>query len=249
VDGYRISTFLTKPKITQNGGKLIMGPVWDFDIAWRNSNYCDGDKYYGWQYEIENVCPGGYWQPPTWWKRFRQDPGFTSALKCRWLEVSQTTWPAVRRVAWIDSVKALLNESQQRNFQYWPILGQYVWPNPYPISTTYAGEVAGFQNWLNQRASWITTNIGGTCLLGNENISLPPPVFVFPNPANGSIRISGDFIQSEKHMRIVNSLGQYFQVKPDETGELDISRLPEGVYSLEVAGFQPVRFVKTMMAE
>jgi subtilisin-like proprotein convertase family protein len=249
VDGYRISTFLTKPKITQNGGKLTMGPVWDFDIAWRNSNYCEGDKVYGWQYEIEDVCPGGYWQPPTWWKRFRQDPGFTSSLKCRWLEVTQSIWQPARRVAWVDSVKTLLNESQQRNFQYWPILGQYVWPNPDPIYTSYAGETAGFQNWLNQRANWMSANIGGTCVVENKIVSLPPPVFVFPNPASGTIRINGDFHPVPESIQITNALGQSFRLKPDETGELDVSQLPDGVYEMAVAGFQPFRFVKVSGVE
>ncbi|MDQ3108984.1 MAG: CotH kinase family protein, partial [Bacteroidota bacterium] len=33
VDGYRLSTYLYKDK-RSNGGKLTIGPTWDFDIAW-----------------------------------------------------------------------------------------------------------------------------------------------------------------------------------------------------------------------
>ena len=43
VDGYRLSTFLHKER-DSIGGKLRMGPVWDYDLAWHNADYCDGDS-------------------------------------------------------------------------------------------------------------------------------------------------------------------------------------------------------------
>lgn len=38
IDGYRISTFLYKHRISE-GGKLVAGPLWDYNIAWGNVNY------------------------------------------------------------------------------------------------------------------------------------------------------------------------------------------------------------------
>ncbi len=38
VDAYRLSTYLYKDNISY-GGKLHIGPVWDYDIAWHNCNY------------------------------------------------------------------------------------------------------------------------------------------------------------------------------------------------------------------
>ena len=189
VDGYRFSTYLTKPKITQNGGKLIMGPVWDYDIAWRNADYCNVDQVPGWSYRLEDICPSGL--TPTWWHTFRTDPQFNNDLKCRWMQVSTEMFTPLKRAAWVDSVKTLLAEAQQRNFTYWPILGEYVWPNPLPLATNYAGEVAGFQNWLNQRASWITSNLGGTCITANESITETGEISVFPNPGEDEIQIAG----------------------------------------------------------
>ncbi|MEN9334566.1 MAG: hypothetical protein RLY35_1746, partial [Bacteroidota bacterium] len=46
VDGYRISTFLYKERFSE-GGKLVAGPLWDFNIALGNSNYCDGPNVEG----------------------------------------------------------------------------------------------------------------------------------------------------------------------------------------------------------
>ncbi|MDQ3535806.1 MAG: CotH kinase family protein, partial [Bacteroidota bacterium] len=40
IDGYRLSTFMHKDK----NGKLIMGPVWDFNLAFGNADYCEGEK-------------------------------------------------------------------------------------------------------------------------------------------------------------------------------------------------------------
>ena len=76
-DGYRISTYLTKPKITQEGGKLIIGPAWDYDLGWRNADYCNGDLISGWSYKFGDVCPDDGYQPPDWWKIFQTDPVFS----------------------------------------------------------------------------------------------------------------------------------------------------------------------------
>jgi hypothetical protein len=41
VDAYRLSTFMHKDK----SGKLKMGPIWDFNLAFGNADYCGGGKY------------------------------------------------------------------------------------------------------------------------------------------------------------------------------------------------------------
>ena len=55
VDGYRLSSYFYKPRNSKNG-KIVAGPVWDYDLAFRNADYCDGSKIYGWAYEFNNVC-------------------------------------------------------------------------------------------------------------------------------------------------------------------------------------------------
>ncbi len=40
VDAYRCSTFLHKQRDSK-GGKIRMGPVWDYDLAWHNANFCN----------------------------------------------------------------------------------------------------------------------------------------------------------------------------------------------------------------
>jgi hypothetical protein len=63
-----------------------------------------------------------------------------------------------RIFAKIDSLVTYLNESQIRNFQRWPILNQYVWPNYY-IGNSYANEITYLKNWINGRLLWMNSAI------------------------------------------------------------------------------------------
>lgn len=187
VDGYRLSTFLHKEKDSK-GGKLRMGPMWDFNLAWWNADYCAGDDHTGWQYEFSNVCPGG-WQPPTWWTRMLEDTWFQDELKCRWTTLRQTFLSNNSLYTQIDSIAQYIDEAKDRHFEQWPLLGTYTWPNPSPIPADYPGEIAAFKQWILDRAAWIDANIQGTCHLGliEEEIA---SLSVYPNPFSEEIRIS-----------------------------------------------------------
>jgi hypothetical protein len=43
VDGYRLSSYFNKDRNSKNS-KIIAGPVWDYDLAFRNANYCNGSN-------------------------------------------------------------------------------------------------------------------------------------------------------------------------------------------------------------
>lgn len=53
-------------------GKIVMGPVWDFDLAFGNSAFNDTDKPQGWHVRTEN-----------WYARLFEDPAFAAAVKER----------------------------------------------------------------------------------------------------------------------------------------------------------------------
>ena len=119
VDAYRFSTFMYKDK-DSNSGKLIFGPVWDYNIAFGNVNYAEGYIVEG--YRMVNF---------PWWRRLMQDPIFTDSLKRRWAEIRKEKFSNDRIINIIDSLTLVLKEPQQRNFQKWSIIGKYVWPNHY----------------------------------------------------------------------------------------------------------------------
>ncbi|MFM2326409.1 MAG: hypothetical protein RIR31_611, partial [Bacteroidota bacterium] len=124
VDGYRLSSYFYKDKKSK-GGKIIAGPVWDYDIAFRNANYCEGSSTNGWAYQFNSICNNDTWLMPFWWERFMQDTAYKASLRCRWKQLRQTTLSNQHINFLIDSINILLGEAQQRHFQRWPTLGQY----------------------------------------------------------------------------------------------------------------------------
>lgn len=182
VDGYRLSTFFYKDRKSK-GGKLKMGPVWDYDIAWHNADYCGGDLYTGWAYQFP--CTYDWYQVPFWWEKLMTDTLFKNRLKCRWLLLRQTFLSNQSVNNYIDSVAQTLNEAQVRNFTQWPILGVYVWPNPYPIPTTYTGEIQSLKSWIANRLNWLDANMPGTCTtIGIPEAEAEGMFDCYPNPVS-----------------------------------------------------------------
>ena len=174
VDGYRLSSYFYKDRNSVNN-KIIAGPVWDYDLAFRNADYCNGSLTTGWAYKFNSVCPGDYWQVPFWWDRFMEDSAYKANLYCRWKEVRQTVLSTDFMNHLIDSVSNLLSEAQARHFTQWPILGSYVWPNPQPIPSSYSGEISTLKTWLSSRMQWLDLNMPemGRCAA----VQIPLPVF------------------------------------------------------------------------
>ncbi len=208
VDGYRLSTYLYKDKKSIDG-KLYIGPVWDYDLAFRNADYCGGSNSNTWAYQFNNVCPDDYWQVPFWWEKLMTDTAFTGALKCRYTEAKQQFFSTAGINGMIDSIQNLLSEAQIRHFKKWPVLGQYVWPNPHPIPTSYAGEISTLKNWIQTRTEWLDLNIPnqGRCatIKAGSGISIK----VAPNPisTNGAFLLTSENRQTATIL-ICNSIGQ-----------------------------------------
>ena len=247
VDGYRLSTFFYKDR----AGKLVMGPVWDFDIAWHNADYCEAFNPEGWAYEFGNYCPGDWWQVPFWWDRLTTDTSFTDPLKCRWEELRIGALSEESLFAVVDSLSATLDGGQQRNFYQWPILGIYVWPNPWPIPLTFDGEVENLKEWISQRLSWLDDNIPGTCdtFTINENNPDGPELRVFPNPFNEQLNLSlSNSGSTIDEVIIYNSVGDPVKMihAPFSKGVMTISTtdLPPGLYFVKVVNSLNTRVSK-----
>ena len=181
VDGYRLSTFFYKDK-DSNGGKLKMGPVWDFNIALGNADYCDAWLTSGWAADFNIICSQDNWLIPFWWSQLRQDPTFMVQVKNRWQQLRSSTLSNTAIHGVIDSLAAVLAESEVRNFQRWPILGTYIWPNAY-VGNTYQDEVNYLKNWLNARLAWM--DMAAAQITQEENITEARlSVSAYPNPVH-----------------------------------------------------------------
>ena len=156
VDAYRLSTFIHK----DISGKLKMGPIWDFNLAFGNANYCNGDAVDKWMFKFNDYCQGDLWKVPFWWKRLLEDDFFKEKIVDRWFSLRENTLSN-------DSIFQLIAElveklkssgSVDRNFQRWQILDKWIWPNAY-VGANYDEEIDYLSTWLLNRLQWIDSNI------------------------------------------------------------------------------------------
>ncbi len=145
---FRRSCFLTKEK----GGKLKMGPIWDFDLAF--GNFSRDNKYYdNW------VTPGksdkdAYVQR-NWCSYLLRDEEFCQRLSERWEEIRDPLMQVAKDT--IDTYGALLDGSQQENYQVWQVWSirtgyQSKWCAE---ANTYEKQLQYLRDFLDKRAKWM----------------------------------------------------------------------------------------------
>ena len=153
IDAYRLSTFFYKDRDSRNP-KLFAGPVWDFNLAFGNCDYYQAYNSSGWYLEYvseySNIPSWENYFIPFWWKKIFTDQNFQNKFRQRWIALRNSVWTYEKINTTIDSLVQLLEESRQRNFQKWPVIGQYVWPNYY-VGQTYEDEINYLKNWLSSR--------------------------------------------------------------------------------------------------
>lgn len=244
VDGYRLSYYFYKDK-NSNGGKLISGPVWDYNLAWWNADYCNGYADTGWAYRFGLDCDWDGAQVPFWWGRMMEDTSYTNALKCRWENLRTNVLSNANIFAFIDSNAAYLEQAQQRHFRQWPVMGVYTWPNPSPLGQTYAEEITHLKDWITLRMTWLDAHMPGNCypdpagtpvLAKTQN-----DISVYPNPFTDDIKMDLT-VQSggDVTIQVYSSVGQlvYAETFPSMPGrnhyKLDITDRPApGIYLLK----------------
>jgi len=210
VDGYRISTYFYKDKDSK-GGKIKAGPPWDYDITYGNANYCSGDNPFGFAYRFNYTCPDDFWQVPFWWERMLSDSAYVKELGQEYS--FQRKYGALqndRLAKHIDTLTNILKEPIIRNFQKWPILGTFVWPQPTPYAGTWEQEVNELRNFLTQRLQWLDNNIQTNfAITANEPDLAEISVKAFPNPFLERININIQSLFAEKaKIRLTDNLGK-----------------------------------------
>lgn len=236
VDGFVASLYLHKDRDSK-GGKLVAGPVWDFNIAFGNADYSNGNSTSGWR--------SHYGRVPFWWRRLLEDPTFVSAIVQRWSELRQSTLATVNIEHQIDSLASMLDEAQARHFDRWQLLGTYIWPNGF-VGATWEEEIAYLKSWIGERLTWMDENINtivwdpesGTNDISDDVSTVPVVMSVFPTPSTGNVslrlQIPGGM---EGTVLVHNILGQEIWRKAvHSTGEREqihsfqMGNLPAGLY-------------------
>jgi hypothetical protein len=238
VDSYRLSTFFWKDRDDKDP-RLHAGPIWDFNIALGNADYCGGNNTAGWAIDFNNICPNDGWVNQFWWQKMWLDLQYRRQLKERWAELRSNTLSDASVLHLLDSLTSLLQESQVRNFQRWPVLNTYLWPNPYCCGT-YAGHTNYLRTWLLNRMIWMD-NTAKTLYVGEYKADRRFTTTVSPNPSVGEIRFSMYLHHADViRIRIHNALGQYvtyLDYNPELNGENELTwnnDLNPGIYFYEV---------------
>ncbi len=206
VDGYRLSTFFYKDRESV-GGKLKFGPVWDFNLAFGNVDYCIGPSSNGWAKDFNDFCPSDFWTVHFWWDRLWEDPSFRQEMKDYWKDLRAMALSDANVFNVIDSLGNLLQAPAQRNFERWPVLGQYVWPNAF-VGNSYQAELKYLRDWTTGRLAWLDINMD--LLQGTDTLPAAPadPV-VLPNPFSDRVTFKYECPNNEKvTIEIYNAHGQ-----------------------------------------
>ena len=197
IDAYRLSTYFYKDKDSK-GGKLTMGPIWDFNLSCGGINIGYGDWGaipYNW---VSDELPGGV---PFWWNTFLQDPYYNSCLKERWNDLRQDIINENHFNSIIDNYATLLDEAKERNFEIFP-LAEPVWGNNHS-GLTYPEEIGMLKNFMAERIAWMDMMInnlpaGQACSECFTDCTQPPILgikselidfSIYPNPATDKLYV------------------------------------------------------------
>ena len=126
------------------GGKLKMGPIWDFDIAFGNINYNNNEK-----------IDGFYVKNAPWIERLFQDKFFVEKVKSRYNYFYNNKSTIMDKSNFYSNQLA---QARERNESIWKILGKYVWPNNVYFNSFYE-EQNYLNNWISNRMDWLYVEI------------------------------------------------------------------------------------------
>ena len=169
VDALRLSTYMHKPR----NGKIIFGPIWDFDRS-LNSNDSRDDNPSVWR-----SGGGTDFFNYTWWDRLFSDIDFFQRYIDRWQELRRSTFNTFNIFSIIDGYAAEVDEAQPREQARWGVI---------PRGGSYAGEIALKKQWLSSRISFMESQFVDppTMNASTGQISLGFQL-QFSNPGSGTV--------------------------------------------------------------
>lgn len=171
-DGYKRSSYFFKDKDKADGtvSRMEAGPVWDYNLAYGDCNFCNANNVNAWVYEGCTTNP-----TPALWKKLTQDPNFMTAVRERYAMLRQTIISQERINQFFDDYAKLLDEAKDRHFAKYDDLfqsdsGNSGWPwggwwgggNSSPIVyfaayfvESYEEEIQTVKEWFAKRLAFL----------------------------------------------------------------------------------------------
>ncbi|MDA3822193.1 MAG: CotH kinase family protein [Bacteroidales bacterium] len=234
LDAYMFSTYFFKQN-DADGGKLFAGPPWDYNISLFNVNYgYDHDIPYVYNWVYDN------WSRVYWWSRLMEDEDFEWEVLCRWEELRHGILKDESIDEFIDGTVDHLGDAVVRNFEKFPILGTYIWPNK-EWPNTYSGEIKNLKSWIEGRLNWVDGEWGDVCeYTGKEDEKIEElasglEVRIRPNPSDLShtyidIKSESQFASLDIEVFDINGRLVFKSTNPNPDSNFNVYKLPDLTY-------------------
>lgn len=208
-DAFLNSTYMHKNS-DDFDSKLHYGPVWDFDLAFGNSNFQNAMSTNGWQF---SQSTNGKLQH----KKIFKDTAMVRQFNERWEYLRNNELRTEKLISDIDSMVAYLGPAIERNKQAWMLENHYIlnlWG--FNVSLTYEEDIATMKQWLTERTAWMDENISKIYYPYNYKPTdiatfekLENSAFVYPNPCSEFICVNYTLeLPTHVIIRIQNILGE-----------------------------------------
>lgn len=231
------STYMSKER---NSDQFVTGPIWDYDLAFENDNrtypinsltdfifMTKGSAANGMKRFVSNIIAGD------------RSKSEISALWLAARESGKITPETMENL--VDSLAALLHESQALNFKRWPILSSKVHQNPVARGS-YQAEVDAVKQYIMERIDWMDDKViveaPDPPVVDPPDPPAPPdpPVVV---PTEGTIMISHltltvkDY-DNETYLYLYDLSGRSITTKKLQPEETFSVRLFPGIYIVQL---------------
>lgn len=166
IDGYRLSTNLYKYSNTRAANEGLDSrwkmSLWDFNLAYGNANYYDGNRTDRWMYAFNDSYSYDGNIVPFYWQRMFNDENFLTEVQERWAHCRQGAYATNAVIQKVDSMAQVLTMggAVKRNEEAWRLFGRGVWPNYY-VGNDYAEELDYMKGWLWKRGQFMDAEILG----------------------------------------------------------------------------------------
>lgn len=144
VDGLRFSTYFHKDR----GGRLVAGPVWDFDRSmgtpW-DPRASEPEEWRAPWFSASDYFNEG------WWGLLFRDPAFVSRYRARFAALLNGDLSADNLDRLVDALVVEVGPAAERNIRRWP-------QSP-PLDNAHAAEIARLKDFLRRRVAWIATQL------------------------------------------------------------------------------------------
>jgi len=156
VDIFTLSSWFHKDR----GGKIMAGPVWDFDrslgpYGYAESSFPNVKRWDAWTFASEPFARADLWG------KLHAQPAFQRLYWDRWTELRKGPLANASLAATLSGLKNGLPEaSATRDYTKWN-----TWPTNDAFGRTHSGEVAWLTWFATNHASWIDENLYSKCAL------------------------------------------------------------------------------------